>query len=57
MTLLIDNLAPVYGDAVVPFEIEGMDIRGRVTRLGAAANTILCRHNYPEPVARLLGVA
>lgn len=57
MTVSIDSLDPVYGDAVLPFEIEGMDIRGRVTRLGNAANTILCRHNYPEPVARLLGEA
>jgi molecular chaperone Hsp33 len=31
--------------------------RGRVVRLGSALDTILRRHNYPEPVARLLGEA
>ena len=57
MNFLADDIDPVYGDVVVPFEIEGMDIRGRVTRLGDAANIILRRHNYPVPVARLLGEA
>lgn len=44
-------------DAIVPFEIEGLDARGRSIQLGSALNTILNRHNYPEPVARLLGEA
>lgn len=41
-------------DAVVPFEVEGLDARGRSVQLGAVVNTILARHQYPEPVARLL---
>lgn len=32
-------------------------IRGRVLRLGPAADTILSRHGYPEDVSRLLGEA
>ncbi|OAM74137.1 Hsp33 family molecular chaperone [Devosia elaeis] len=44
-------------DAVVPFTLDKLDTRGRVVRLGAALDTILSRHNYPLPVARLLGEA
>src|SRR6187549_1315017 len=44
-------------DVVVPFTLETLDGRGRVVRLGEALDAILTRHNYPAPVARLLGEA
>jgi molecular chaperone Hsp33 len=44
-------------DVVVPFTLEALDCRGRVVRLGPAIDTILRRHDYPEPVSRLLGEA
>lgn len=44
-------------DAVLPFAVEALDVRGRVVRLGPAVDTILRRHGYPDPVARLLGEA
>src|SRR5690606_36840876 len=44
-------------DAVLPFTLDRLDTRGRVVRLGAALDTILSRHDYPLPVARLLGEA
>src|SRR5215217_4794994 len=44
-------------DVVVPFTLEQLDGRGRVVRLGEALDAILTRHNYPAPVARLLGEA
>lgn len=44
-------------DAVVPFTLEKLDTRGRAVRLGPALDTILSRHDYPTPVARLLGEA
>jgi molecular chaperone Hsp33 len=44
-------------DAVVPFTLEKLDTRGRALHLGPALDTILSRHNYPAPVARLLGEA
>ncbi len=44
-------------DVVVPFTLETLDCRGRVVRLGEALDSILNRHNYPVPVARLLGEA
>jgi len=44
-------------DVVVPFTLEQLDCRGRVVRLSEALDQILTRHNYPAPVARLLGEA
>ncbi|WP_436642363.1 Hsp33 family molecular chaperone [Microbaculum sp. FT89] len=44
-------------DFVVPFAVEGLDVRGRVVRLGPAIDTILARHAYPEPVSALLAEA
>ena len=44
-------------DSVVPFEVAPLDVRGRIVQLGPALNHILSRHDYPEPVARLLGEA
>ncbi|RIY00944.1 Hsp33 family molecular chaperone [Aureimonas flava] len=41
-------------DAVVPFAVEALDARGRAVQLGDMVDTILARHDYPEPVARLL---
>ncbi|MAY61357.1 MAG: Hsp33 family molecular chaperone [Rhizobiales bacterium] len=41
-------------DHVVPFAVEGLDVRGRAVQLGPMLDTILGRHDYPEPVARLL---
>jgi molecular chaperone Hsp33 len=44
-------------DTVQPFEVAALDLRGRVVRLGPAVDEILARHNYPLPVAKLLGEA
>ena len=44
-------------DTVLPFEVSALDLRGRVVRLGPAVDEILARHNYPPPVAKLLGEA
>ncbi len=39
---------------IQPFQIEGQEVRGRLVRLSEVADTILTRHDYPEPVAKLL---
>ena len=44
-------------DRVVPFQVEGLDVRGRAVQLGPLLNAILGRHDYPAPVARLLAEA
>lgn len=48
---------PVPDDIVGAFQIEGEPVRGRVVRLGASIDEILSGHDYPEPVANLLGEA
>jgi molecular chaperone Hsp33 len=44
-------------DTILPFQVEALDVRGRVVRFGAAIDTILSRHRYPAPVAKLVGEA
>jgi len=41
-------------DVIQPFVLESSGVRGRLVRLGPVAENILGRHDYPEPVARLL---
>src|ERR1700743_1478245 len=44
-------------DAVLPFEVASLDLRGRLTRLGPGLDDLLAKHDYPAPVAKLLGEA
>ena len=44
-------------DTILPFEVAALDLRGRVVRLGPAVDSILSGHDYPQPVAKLLGEA
>src|SRR3954467_6929069 len=44
-------------DAVLPFEVDALDLRGRMTRMGPALDDILTKHDYPAPVGKLLGEA
>ena len=41
----------------LPFRVEGQDANGRIVKLNSLASDVLSRHNYPEPVGRLLGEA
>src|ERR1700709_2321899 len=44
-------------DAVLPFEVASLDLRGRLTRLGPALDEVLTKHDYPAQVGKLLGEA
>lgn len=44
-------------DLVLPFKVGDAPVRGRVVRLGPAVDEILSRHDFPEPVAMLVGQA
>jgi len=58
--LAIPSRAPAdvsADDTVQPFEVSALDLRGRVVRLGPAVDAILTGHDYPQPVAKLLGEA
>ena len=44
-------------DLILPFQAEQADVVGRLVKLGPTVDTILSRHDYPEPVSKLLGEA
>ena len=52
-----NDLAPRTDDVVQPFQLDPFALRGRLVRLGPAIDRILSQHDYPEPVAALLGEA
>ena len=47
----------IRDDVVVPFRTEASGIIGRLVRLGPAVDAILNRHDFPEPVAEVMGEA
>ncbi len=61
MTVRIEKtgepLGPAGDDAVRPFEVAAIDVRGRVIQMGPVIDAILARHDYPTAVARLLAEA
>ncbi len=42
-------------DLIQPFRIDRLNLHGRFVRLGAVIDQILGRHDYPQPVAVMLG--
>jgi molecular chaperone Hsp33 len=48
---------PRSDDLVQPFQLDPFALRGRLVRLGPTIDRILAQHDYPEPVATLLGEA
>ncbi|WP_051630449.1 Hsp33 family molecular chaperone [Afifella pfennigii] len=44
-------------DRALPFQVDPLDVRGRVVTLGPALDAILARHDLPRPVKVLLGEA
>src|SRR5256885_16598138 len=44
-------------DAVLPYEVDALDVRGRLVRMGPALDELLTKHDYPAPVGKLLGEA
>src|ERR1700740_3415598 len=44
-------------DAVIPFEVNPLDLRGRLTRMGPPLDETLHKHDYPASVGKLLGEA
>src|ERR1700744_1609364 len=50
-------MPPGPDDLVQPFQIEPFALGGRLVRLGPASDSILTQHDYPAPVAQMLGEA
>ena len=44
-------------DALIPFEVASLDLRGRMIKLGPALDELLSKHAYPPQVSKLLGEA
>lgn len=53
--IVVKDPADSRDNEVRPFSIEGMDVRGRAVRLGTVVDQVLSAHDYPEPVAKILG--
>jgi molecular chaperone Hsp33 len=47
----------VPDDIVQPFQVDPFRLRGRLVRLGPLLDQVLTRHDYPAPVATMLGEA
>ena len=52
-----DRTPPRLDDLIQPFRIDPFALRGRLVRLGPTVDRILSQHDYPEPVAAILGEA
>lgn len=44
-------------DCVTPFQVNALDVRGRVVRLGGSLDAVLAHHAYPAAVKRVIGEA
>ncbi|MBV1693083.1 MAG: Hsp33 family molecular chaperone [Hyphomicrobiales bacterium] len=51
------GMADPPDDLVLPFHLSASRMSGRILRLGRVVDTILTRHDYPEPVCHALGDA
>src|SRR5882724_4681051 len=51
------ELAIPGDDLILPFQADQAEVVGRLVKLGPTVDTILSRHDYPEPVSQLLGEA
>jgi molecular chaperone Hsp33 len=53
----VQELPTARDDRALPFQVEGLDVRGRVVTMGRSLDAILQRHDFPGPVKRLVGEA
>jgi molecular chaperone Hsp33 len=58
MTDPIPEAVAVSGDdSILPFQLDRLNVRGRVARLDSTIDTILSQHNYPPVVSGLVAEA
>lgn len=57
MTDMVPADAGEPDDLIAGFQVEGRAVRGRILRSAGTLDQILSAHDFPEPVARLLGEA
>lgn len=51
---MVSVVSEALNDLILPFQVAGGAVRGRLVRLGPAVEAILAGHAYPAPVGRLL---
>lgn len=51
------QLSPAGDDAVRPFQVDALDVRGRAVQMGPALDALLGRHDYPPAVSKLVAEA
>ena len=57
MHVVADGAVAPKNDFVLPFLLDGLELHGRLIRLGSAIDEIILAHDYPWPVAHLLAEA
>ena len=57
MYVVADGAVAPKNDFVLPFLLDGLELHGRIVRLGSAVDEIILAHDYPGPVAHLLAEA
>jgi molecular chaperone Hsp33 len=53
----VEESFPAGDDAIRPFEVAALDLRGRAIQMGPMLDAILSRHDYPPAVSKLLAEA
>lgn len=53
--IIVPDQPGTADNRVQPFAIEGMNVRGRAARLGTVADRTIRAHDYPGPVAEIVG--
>ena len=53
----LPNNAALGDDTVLPFQLDRLDVRGRVARLDGSIDAILRQHDYPAAISGLLAEA
>jgi len=53
-TMVSVTQSPIHTDFAQTFQIEGLDVRGRLVRLGPALDEVLSAHAYPKAVSVML---
>lgn len=53
----VEQAFPAGDDAIRPFEVAALDLRGRAIQMGPMLDAILSRHDYPPAVSKLLAEA
>lgn len=52
---MASTIPTLRDDLCLPFQIEGVDVRGQIVKLGSVVDEVLTKHEYPHEVSVLIG--